>query len=308
MVLRASQSFGNAQVVPVISEWQTYTPVWATTGTQPSLGNGVLQGKYRQVGSEIEIEIRFSGGSTTTWGTGEFTFSIPSGLTMTGLNIGDDSTASPGSSVVAVDDSAGIGYGLRAIPFSSTQIGLWRNEAAATAVRVTSTAPFTWAVSDRVTINYKATILQWTGSANVAVGAGVSNTILRPSLVYQTPQISIADKITSGMSGFVVTRATAIVYMDAFGNYRMRFSVSASITAQTLNGGTLIAISGVTFKNVGGFDQPCAAFNSGTNPASYASASPGTGNVNLSAINSSLANRIACSGDVELDSKPTWAS
>jgi hypothetical protein len=60
----------------------TYTPTWASSGTQPALGNGTLTGKYALVGDLLFLQIRLLMGSTTTFGTGLYTFSIPSGLSL----------------------------------------------------------------------------------------------------------------------------------------------------------------------------------------------------------------------------------
>ena len=58
----------------------TYTPTWTSTGTAPSLGNGTLTGSYIRVGDMIAFTITLEMGSTTTFGTGEYRFSLPFAL------------------------------------------------------------------------------------------------------------------------------------------------------------------------------------------------------------------------------------
>jgi hypothetical protein len=60
--------------------WTTYTPSWSTGGTQPVIGNGTLTGRYRLTGKTLDLVIWMIAGSTTTFGTAQWVFSIPSGL------------------------------------------------------------------------------------------------------------------------------------------------------------------------------------------------------------------------------------
>ncbi len=57
--------------------FRPYTPLWKTTGTQPSLGNGSLKGQWAPVGGMIFVVVAFVAGSTTTFGTGNFSVTLP---------------------------------------------------------------------------------------------------------------------------------------------------------------------------------------------------------------------------------------
>jgi hypothetical protein len=59
------------------SSWTSYTPTWTASGTAPAIGNGTLLGSYLQVGKKVHVIIHFKAGSTTTFGTGVYSFSIP---------------------------------------------------------------------------------------------------------------------------------------------------------------------------------------------------------------------------------------
>ena len=61
------------------TQWQTYTPAWTSSGTQPALGNGAVTGKYLRKGKVIEVHIALVAGSTTTYGSGQYYFSVPFG-------------------------------------------------------------------------------------------------------------------------------------------------------------------------------------------------------------------------------------
>lgn len=124
--------------------WTSYTPSWTTAGTAPSLGNGTLTGKYRRIGKLLFVAIQFIAGSTTTFGTGAWTFSIPV----------TQSTASRVSSFATIfDSSAGMLYpAVARVGSSSTTMDLWN--IASPMTQVTNTTPITWAQSDQVDLLY----------------------------------------------------------------------------------------------------------------------------------------------------------
>lgn len=57
-----------------------YTPVFGAVTTPPALGNGTLTGRFYRFEKYIFFQIVFTAGSTTTFGTGAFTFSLPTAL------------------------------------------------------------------------------------------------------------------------------------------------------------------------------------------------------------------------------------
>lgn len=57
--------------------WSTYTPSWGALTTNPVLGNGTIAGRYRQRGKTVEMQIKLTFGSTTTVGSGTYTFGLP---------------------------------------------------------------------------------------------------------------------------------------------------------------------------------------------------------------------------------------
>ena len=58
--------------------WISYTPSWTcASGSNPVLGNGVITGKYCVQGRKVTISMTLTMGSTTTYGTGIWQFSLP---------------------------------------------------------------------------------------------------------------------------------------------------------------------------------------------------------------------------------------
>ena len=57
--------------------WTAYTPTWTAATTNPSIGNGTLVGRYTQIGKTCILVIGLTMGSTTTYGSGNWSFSLP---------------------------------------------------------------------------------------------------------------------------------------------------------------------------------------------------------------------------------------
>ena len=62
------------------ASWTYYTPTWTSSSTQPTLGNGTLVGAYLQVGQAVFFRLRLQFGSSSSPGTGSYSFSLPTGL------------------------------------------------------------------------------------------------------------------------------------------------------------------------------------------------------------------------------------
>lgn len=68
--------------------WTPYTPVWAASGTAVSLGNGTILGAYSRCGRTVNVRWELYGGSTTTWGTGSYSITVPFAAVVTGVPAG----------------------------------------------------------------------------------------------------------------------------------------------------------------------------------------------------------------------------
>jgi hypothetical protein len=123
--------------------WINYAPAWTSTGTQPAIGNGGIGGYYQRLGATIQFKIVVYMGSTTTYGTGSYRFSLPIAGNATVQNFMFH--------LVAYDSSsglwwAGIGQQDQAQAFllrsGATSLNNWG-----------PTAPQTWASGDQFHIN-----------------------------------------------------------------------------------------------------------------------------------------------------------
>ncbi|MEN7982491.1 MAG: hypothetical protein ABFQ65_03515 [Nanoarchaeota archaeon] len=99
------------------------------------------------------------------------------------------------------------------------------------------------------------------------------------------------------------TRAVAIPYKTTDGVWRMKFNIAGILSTGATS--IDITISGVTSKNVINYFQSVSTAYSAEDDATQGRTNPGNGIISLFGVTSSTDWRV--SGDVELDSKPTWA-
>lgn len=57
--------------------WTSYTPTWTASTTNPVLGNGTLIGRHSKIGRQATVHINLTPGSTTTFGSGSYSFALP---------------------------------------------------------------------------------------------------------------------------------------------------------------------------------------------------------------------------------------
>lgn len=57
--------------------WVNFTPTWLGSGTNPTLGNGTLLCRYALHGKLVAVTYQLTIGSTTTAGTGQYSFTLP---------------------------------------------------------------------------------------------------------------------------------------------------------------------------------------------------------------------------------------
>jgi hypothetical protein len=141
-------------------------------------------------------------------------------------------------------------------------------------------------------------------SASAPVGFSLAGTVTGAGFVApRKGQYSLT--VTSSVGGWVTTRVVAVYYQDQDGNHRLKFNLIGTNTSGSRTGCTL-TLSGVVFKNTVGYTQ-CVSFMTDT-AAIPLQAYTNVGASTIGIVHSSATTTYyAVSGDVELDSKPTWA-
>lgn len=126
--------------------WTTYSTVWRSTGTQPSLGGGVLNGKYHRIGKTVFFRIEMLLAADSTVGTGNYTLDLPVKAAGIGRTVFDgivrDESASVNYPLYGLVDPNGVALALRVLP----------NTAGNPLVGFTLSTPFTLTTNDAVVI------------------------------------------------------------------------------------------------------------------------------------------------------------
>lgn len=121
-----------------------YTPAWTASTTNPVIGNGSITGIWQQINKLVVGQIWIVTGSTTTYGTGFYRFSVPLAIKAEQYYVGN---------LQILDNSAGfaayIGAGLP-VTSGGTTIE-FRTHGAGT---FTPTSPITLANGDQIRIQF----------------------------------------------------------------------------------------------------------------------------------------------------------
>jgi hypothetical protein len=131
------------------SIWSTYSVTWtSTSGTQPTIGNGNIQGRYKQIGKSVFLSVNLEAGSSTNFGnSGYWYFSLPiasylpQSLNFTGV-IGDSSNGYWYSAI-----SNGLYLG------STNSVSILYTNIGGTLSSVSFNEPFTWSSGDLLSFN-----------------------------------------------------------------------------------------------------------------------------------------------------------
>lgn len=128
---------------------KSYTPAWTAATTNPVIGNGTLLGEYERDGNYVIARVQASFGSTTTFGSGVYSFSLPiAPYTHAKDIIGTAYGLDSGTSFI-------VGVSIIAVAGTTVQLLL----GAAPVNNVGPTVPITWASGDRIQfeIRYRIT-------------------------------------------------------------------------------------------------------------------------------------------------------
>lgn len=122
------------------SAWTAYTPVWTASSTAPNIGNGTVTGAYKKIGKTVFFRIKVAPGSTTTFGNGNYSLTLP-----TGLAVADEQVAS----AIFRDNDVATEYPCVAWLQSGTSV---LHIVYGAGVKVGNATPVTWANGDRLEI------------------------------------------------------------------------------------------------------------------------------------------------------------
>jgi len=146
--LTSGQVLTAATMNQIGAQSVTYTPTWTSTGTQPAIGNGTLTARYFQIQKMVFVELLFIAGTTTTYGTGTYSFSVPI-------------TARTGLYGYMSNGIARL-YDASTAQATLSQTGFYALATNAVVVYLTGTggiagqtSPFTWANTDEIVMSFQ---------------------------------------------------------------------------------------------------------------------------------------------------------
>lgn len=128
---------------------KSVTPNWKGDTSDPAIGNGSIAASVVRNGRAFQVNISVGMGSTTTFGSGDWYFTLPSPYD---FKARDNSVGS----AYILDNGTAFFIGVARMSSGSNQIRVYVNNAA-TGIR--STVPMTWATNDNlnISIEFEAT-------------------------------------------------------------------------------------------------------------------------------------------------------
>jgi hypothetical protein len=159
----------------VVTDWQDYTPQWLAATTNPTLGNGTISGKWKRDGESLEVAITLLWGSTTSNGSGIWSFSLPNGYSIDSNKLTSGlyglSNAGVQGNAILIDASASTARNIGAPYYiaSTGRIGFQPNSNTSLGDNI----PFTPSSGDSYSFNFKVPIQGW--SSNIVLSEDVGN-------------------------------------------------------------------------------------------------------------------------------------
>jgi hypothetical protein len=159
-----------AQGTPV-TDWQSYTPTWSSSGTQPVVGNGSVSGKWRRVGDTMEISAGISAGSTTTFGTGNYLISIPSGYSIDTSKLTNGASTAEPLGTASILDGGTLQYAGNVQYSTTTTVSVNAFNSASTYASlagVNASAPISFGDTDGFTVIFRVPVTGWSSNLSLS--------------------------------------------------------------------------------------------------------------------------------------------
>jgi hypothetical protein len=126
--------------------WSTYAVAWTASTTNPSIGDGTLTGRYKQIGKTTFVYVKMQAGSSTTFGSGSWRFSLP---------VNTNASTYAILPMTMLDNGSSWYQGLAYTEYegdASYVTPVW-NRGATGSIPVNATTPYTWVATDSLTFS-----------------------------------------------------------------------------------------------------------------------------------------------------------
>lgn len=164
--------------VPV-TDWSSANVSWKSSGTQPTLGNGILFARKKRVGDSAKYYIVLIAGTTTNLGSGTYSFELDE--TINTDKIYGDADRSNFGTVRILDAGAKIIPGFVGFNGSKqVQIRYFTTQPGTNPVPVdnvnlwSSTTPFSFGDGDTITLEFEVPISGWSSNTVMSSDAAVN--------------------------------------------------------------------------------------------------------------------------------------
>lgn len=131
-------SDGSGNNTNLYRQDNTFATAWTASSVNPAIGNGTLTAAYNRYDKMCTLRADMLMGSTTTYGTGEYSFSLPFTAAASQIAVG---------SAWALDSGTAFKIGVCVVVPGATTCSIYFDDAPSSA---SSTQPFTWASGDRL--------------------------------------------------------------------------------------------------------------------------------------------------------------
>ena len=270
----------------IFTDWTNYTPTTSLTGGTIS----TQKGKWRRVGSDMEVEIYIDWSSIFTGGSSVFTlpsgYSIDTGSINTPLNseetifgdvmLWDNNVATPHYGKVGYNATTSV-----KATYHYTSDG---NNYLASTDNLGTGHPFTWAADDAVLLQFKVPIAGWTSTFNPVLSmpvvdlgtqverykvSGLAGQFNYQPYVSATPDVNTLDKlgtVTAGGSGSAGWKFTASQDIILTLSWFCTFAGGEGV-----NENSIIVGDGTWSQTVAGWDNGLVTYRQATEgvPAGY---------------------------------------
>ena len=228
----------TAPIGTVATDWISYTPTLKGTGGDPNIGTGSIVGRWRRVGDSLQVQCEVTAGTGALSGTGNYYFTLPTGLVIDTAKIalisGSESITSFGSAAIFnASVASNVGF---PIVLSGLTNGLGISNGGS-AVGRDSPAATWWSSGDALQINAQVPIQGW--SSNVQLSSDTDTRVVAAS--YNFPSTAVAantdianiwTRLFDTHSAF--TNSTGRYVASVSGIYRVSFISTKATTGNSI--------------------------------------------------------------------------
>jgi hypothetical protein len=125
--------------------WTTYAPSWTAASSNPSIGNGTITGRYKQIGKTVFVSIKIVMGTSTTYGSGNWRIALPVNA------VNADAVILP-TTFLRNTVAWYQGNSITAWQGDASYVTLLVNQGATGSPAVSGSVPFSWQSTDNLTI------------------------------------------------------------------------------------------------------------------------------------------------------------